>query len=145
MFRRVFLLGVGLCFALVPIASAWAQGSSSSGGYSSMGSGSNTGSTFGANSPGSATGTVGAGVGVDLGSTLGGDVSLGRPTNAFIKRQTINTSSFNTGFTGSDSRDLNTRIGVFPSNVIAGLFGFKTAEFFEVEDSGIRQPVKVGF
>jgi LemA protein len=32
-------------------------------------------------------------------------------------------------------RDLNTRIQVFPSNVIAGMFGFKTREFFEIPDS----------
>jgi LemA protein len=32
-------------------------------------------------------------------------------------------------------RDLNTRIQVFPSNVVAGLFGFKTREFFEVPDT----------
>jgi LemA protein len=32
-------------------------------------------------------------------------------------------------------RDLNTRIQVFPSNLVAGMFGFKTREFFEVPDS----------
>jgi LemA protein len=31
-------------------------------------------------------------------------------------------------------RDLNTRIQQFPSNIVAGLFGFKTREFFEVPD-----------
>jgi LemA protein len=29
-------------------------------------------------------------------------------------------------------RDLNTRIQQFPSNIVAGLFGFKTREFFEI-------------
>lgn len=32
-------------------------------------------------------------------------------------------------------RDLNTRIQQFPSNMIAGMFGFKTREFFEVPDT----------
>jgi LemA protein len=32
-------------------------------------------------------------------------------------------------------RDLNTRIQQFPSNVVAGMFGFKTREFFEVPDT----------
>jgi LemA protein len=32
-------------------------------------------------------------------------------------------------------RDLNTRIQQFPSNLIAGMFGFKTRDFFEVPDT----------
>jgi LemA protein len=32
-------------------------------------------------------------------------------------------------------RDLNTRIQQFPSNIVAGMFGFKNREFFEVPDS----------
>ena len=32
-------------------------------------------------------------------------------------------------------RDLNTRIQQFPSNLVAGMFGFKTREFFEVPDT----------
>jgi LemA protein len=31
-------------------------------------------------------------------------------------------------------RDLNTRIQQFPSNVVAGMFGFKNREFFEIPD-----------
>lgn len=31
-------------------------------------------------------------------------------------------------------RDLNTKIETFPSNIIAGMFGFKKRDFFEVED-----------
>ncbi len=41
-------------------------------------------------------------------------------------------------FYNANVRDLNTRIESFPSNVLAGMFGFTQAEFFEVEDSGIR-------
>jgi LemA protein len=32
-------------------------------------------------------------------------------------------------------RDLNTRIQQFPSNLVAGMFGFKTREFFEIPDT----------
>ena len=32
-------------------------------------------------------------------------------------------------------RDLNTRIQQFPSNIVAGMFGFKSREFFEVPDT----------
>ena len=31
-------------------------------------------------------------------------------------------------------RDFNTRVESFPSNVIASLFGFQLAEFFEIDD-----------
>jgi len=48
-------------------------------------------------------------------------------------------------FYNANVRDINTRIEVFPSNAIAGMFGFQTEEFFEVEDAGIRAapPVNV--
>jgi len=42
-------------------------------------------------------------------------------------------------FYNANVRDLNTRIQVFPSNLVAGAFGFQEEEFFEVEDSGMRQ------
>ncbi len=35
-------------------------------------------------------------------------------------------------------RDLNTRIEAFPSNVVAGMSGFKHANFFELENVGER-------
>jgi LemA protein len=37
-------------------------------------------------------------------------------------------------------RDLNTRIQQFPSNILAGMFGFKTREFFEVPDTERQVP-----
>lgn len=43
-------------------------------------------------------------------------------------------------------RDLNSRIQQFPANVVAGMFGFKSKEFFEVEDmASIEKPVEVKF
>ena len=42
-------------------------------------------------------------------------------------------------FYNANVRDLNTRIEVFPSNLIAGMFGFQREEFFEVEEAAVRQ------
>ena len=42
-------------------------------------------------------------------------------------------------------RDLNTRIAVFPSSLIAGAFGFTPREFFELREGAQRQPPKVAF
>ena len=40
--------------------------------------------------------------------------------------------------------DLNNKIDMFPSNIIAGMFAFAKREFFEVAD-GEKEPVKVAF
>jgi LemA protein len=37
-------------------------------------------------------------------------------------------------FYNGNVRDLNTRIEVFPSNIVASLFNFKQAEYFEIEE-----------
>ena len=43
-------------------------------------------------------------------------------------------------------RDLNTKIQQFPTNLIAGMFGFKEKDFFEVEDmASVEKPVEVQF
>ena len=43
-------------------------------------------------------------------------------------------------------RDLNTKIQIFPANLVAGMFGFQSREFFEVEDfASIEKPVEVQF
>jgi len=44
-------------------------------------------------------------------------------------------------------RNLNIKIEQFPSNIVAGVFKFIQAEFFELDeaDSAARQPVKVSF
>lgn len=39
----------------------------------------------------------------------------------------------------------NNKCEMLPSNIVAGMFGFQKAEFFEVEDTGERDPVKVQF
>ena len=37
-------------------------------------------------------------------------------------------------------RDLNTRVQQFPSNIVAGMFGFRTREFFEIPDAEREVP-----
>jgi LemA protein len=37
-------------------------------------------------------------------------------------------------------RDLNTKVQQFPSNVVAGMFGFKNREFFEIPDAQRETP-----
>ncbi len=39
----------------------------------------------------------------------------------------------------------NTRLQQFPTVLIAGMFGFEQAEFFEMENAAEREPVKVKF
>ncbi len=41
-------------------------------------------------------------------------------------------------FYNANVRDMNTRVEVFPSNIIAGMFSFQREEFFEVEDASVR-------
>ena len=48
-------------------------------------------------------------------------------------------------FYNANVRDLNNRIDVFPSNLIASSFGFAKREYFEIEDAVVREPVKVQF
>ena len=42
-------------------------------------------------------------------------------------------------------RDFNTKIAQFPSNLIAGMFGFNAREFFELKDTAQREAPKVSF
>jgi LemA protein len=48
-------------------------------------------------------------------------------------------------FYNGNVRDFNTKLQVFPTNMIAGMLGFKEREFFEVETAAERQNVKVEF
>ncbi len=40
-------------------------------------------------------------------------------------------------------RELNNGIETFPSNLVAGLFGFRPGDFFEIVDNAERQPVAI--
>lgn len=50
-------------------------------------------------------------------------------------------------FYNGNVRDLNTAVQSFPGNIVAGWFSFKSAEFFELDDSeaAAKDPVKVRF
>ncbi|MBI4128261.1 MAG: LemA family protein [Parcubacteria group bacterium] len=48
-------------------------------------------------------------------------------------------------FYNGNVRDFNTRIEIFPTNLIANMFRFEKREFFELENEGEKQPVKVQF
>lgn len=51
-------------------------------------------------------------------------------------------------FYNGQARDLNTKIKVFPTNIFAGMLGFKEREFFEVDEaegSAIAKPTEVKF
>ncbi|MFP4661272.1 MAG: LemA family protein [Halanaerobiales bacterium] len=41
--------------------------------------------------------------------------------------------------------DFNNRIEVFPSNILANMFGFNIREYFELQNEAEREPVKVEF
>ena len=46
-------------------------------------------------------------------------------------------------FYNANVRDMNTKVEVFPSNILARAFGFHRQEFFEIEDTGVRNPPAV--
>lgn len=48
-------------------------------------------------------------------------------------------------FYNANVRELNTKIEVFPSNVVAGMFGFTRADYFETEDPAAREAPTVQF
>src|SRR5579862_6196981 len=51
-------------------------------------------------------------------------------------------------FYNGAARDLNVKIQTFPTNIFAGMLGFKVREFFDVgqnEQTAVQDPVKVDF
>ena len=48
-------------------------------------------------------------------------------------------------FYNTNVMTLNTQVESFPTNLIAGQFGFKKEEFFQLENDKEREPVKVSF
>ncbi|OGZ33948.1 MAG: hypothetical protein A2Y98_00540 [Candidatus Portnoybacteria bacterium RBG_19FT_COMBO_36_7] len=48
-------------------------------------------------------------------------------------------------FYNGNVRDLNTALEVFPSNIVAKIFSFKSAEFFEIKGEAEKEPVQVKF
>ncbi len=63
-----------------------------------------------------------------------------------LQRELVNTENRIQGarrFYNANVRDINTRVEVFPSCIIAGMFSFQKEEFFEIEDSSMAAPVAV--
>ena len=48
-------------------------------------------------------------------------------------------------FYNGNVRDFNTKLEVFPTNMIANMLGFKSREYFEIEEAKERENVKVKF
>lgn len=48
-------------------------------------------------------------------------------------------------FYNGNVRDMNTLVEMFPSNIVAGVFNFEKAEYFEIEDEAMRQAPTVQF
>ena len=58
---------------------------------------------------------------------------------------TENKISFARQYYNDSVMRLNNKVETFPANIIAGMFNFKQAEFFEVEDPEARKAPKVQF
>ena len=60
-------------------------------------------------------------------------------------RNTENKISFSRQFYNDTVTTYNTKLEVFPSNIIANMFNFKPRELFQTESSEARKNVKVDF
>ena len=58
---------------------------------------------------------------------------------------TENKIGFARQYYNNQVRIMNTRVEMFPTNIIAGMFGFKRAEFFELEEEAAREAPQVKF
>jgi LemA protein len=48
-------------------------------------------------------------------------------------------------FYNGNVRDFNTKLQIFPTNIIANMLGFKAREYFEIEDAKEKEAVQVKF
>ncbi|PIR71822.1 MAG: hypothetical protein COX89_00805 [Candidatus Nealsonbacteria bacterium CG_4_10_14_0_2_um_filter_37_10] len=48
-------------------------------------------------------------------------------------------------FYNTNVRDINIKIESFPANIVANIFRFARMDFFEIEEAGAKEPVKVNF
>lgn len=58
---------------------------------------------------------------------------------------TENKIAFARQFYNDSVQGFNTRLQTFPTNLVAGLFGFARREFFEVREEAVREAPKVSF
>jgi LemA protein len=70
-------------------------------------------------------------------------------TNFMALQEELTSTENKIGFARQAYNDgvmrLNNKIEMFPSNIVAGMFNFKQAEFFEIEEPGERAVPKVSF
>lgn len=60
-------------------------------------------------------------------------------------RSTENKIAFARQFYNDATMRYNNRLEMFPSNIIAAIFNFKPSEFFEIEETSVRETPKVEF
>ncbi len=58
---------------------------------------------------------------------------------------TENKISFARQYYNDEVNRLNTEVQSFPNNIVAGMFGFKKEDFFEIEDEGEKEAPEVKF
>lgn len=73
-----------------------------------------------------------------------------RAVESFIKLQeelsdTENKIQAARRFYNGNVMELNAKIEMFPTNLVAGLFGFRKEEFFQLQQEEAKEPVKVSF
>jgi len=73
-----------------------------------------------------------------------------RAVESFVKLQdelsdTENKIQAARRFYNGNVMEFNTKTETFPTNLIAGIFGFKKEEFFQLQQEEAREPVKVSF
>ena len=60
-------------------------------------------------------------------------------------QNTENKISFSRQFYNDSVTMYNNKLQVFPTNIVAGMFGFKEEKFFEIENKEERETPKVSF
>ena len=60
-------------------------------------------------------------------------------------RNTENKIAFSRQYYNDTTTNYNTKLQVFPSNIIANMFGFKPSDLFKTENEEARKNVKVDF
>lgn len=60
-------------------------------------------------------------------------------------KETEDKISFGRQFYNDTALKMNNKIALFPSNIVANIFGFKEADYFTVSDKAEREAVKVSF
>jgi len=73
-----------------------------------------------------------------------------RAVESFVKLQdelsdTENKIQAARRFYNGNVMEFNTKTETFPTNLIAGIFGFKKEEFFQLQQEEAREPIKVSF